>query len=502
MKKFLSLFFVLSFFISCSSDDNDPDTQQEEQQAVELSSEINEFVWQAMNEWYFWQEDVDDLADDRFADTNAFYTYLNGFSTPEQLYDAIQFDKDRFSGIVDDYDVLFNSFSGIATTNGVEFTLTRPPEGGTAVVGVVTYIIKGSDAESKGVKRGDVFYAIDGTPLFAETDANGRITNSNLNLLNTTTYTMNFATISNSTTTPNGVNIELTKTELTENPILVAKTLDISGTKIGYIMYNQFVGDFDDELNTAFGQLKDDGATELVLDLRYNPGGSVRSATRLSSMITGQFAGQLFARQKWNSNWDMLLGGDSNFVTDVDGTPINSLNLTKVYIIATDDSASASELVINSLTPYIEVVHVGDVTVGKNEFSVTLVDNPDQRAQLTNGNTIPFPYIVRGDDTVEGADPDHRYALQPLTGTNENADGFSEFTDGLQPDIAIQETLSNLGVLGEPDEPLLARAIQEITGATAKFRFSEVPEYLKIKTVHSSKRMDPYKGLMVYDIFE
>lgn len=499
MKKIVTLLIIGGLLLSCNNDDDTPTNPPSGE--VTLESEINEFVWNAMNTWYLWQDEVNDLADDRFADTNAFFTFLNGFADPRELNDALLSPKDRFNVIVDDYDQLFNSFAGVATTNGVEFVLTRPPEGGTAVIGVVRYVINGSDAEAKGVSRGDIFYAINDTPLFAETDENGNIINSNLDVLNPASYTMNFATIVNDATTPNGVNIELIKTELTENPIHIAKTLDINGTRIGYIMYNSFISNFDNELNTAFGQLQNDGVTELVLDLRYNPGGSVGSAILLSSMITGQFTGQLFSRELWNSKWDDLLGGQSTFVNSVGGSPLNSLNLTKVYIIATDDSASASELVMNSLDPYIDVIHIGDRTIGKNEFSVTLVDNPDQRLSL-NGEVLDFPYIFNGDATLEGVDEDHRYALQPLVGTNENAAGFSEFTDGLVPDIEILEVLSNLGTLGEPDEPLLARAIEEITQPITTSRFYEAPESWKIKTLSSSTRLNRLKGGMRYDILE
>ncbi|MEN1784492.1 MAG: S41 family peptidase [Bacteroidota bacterium] len=502
LEKSLLILLLVFWVVACNNDDNgdaDPDGDTGDE-TVTLDNEINAFVWSAMNTWYLWQDEVNDLADNRFADQEAFFTYLNGFPTPEGLHNAVLSPKDRFSVIVEDYDVLFNAFSGVATTNGVEFVLTRPPEGGNAVIGVVRYIIAGSDAEAKGVQRGDIFYAIDGTALFAETDTNGSITNSNLNLLDPSSYTLNFATIADGATTPNGIDIMLNKTELTENPILISKTLDVGGTKIGYVMYNSFVSNFDEELNNAFGRLKDDGVAELVIDFRYNGGGSVQSAIRLSSMITGQFTGEIFAQERWNPKWDIVLGDNSTFVDAIDETPLNSLNLDKVYIIATDDSASASELVMNCLAPYIEVVHVGDITVGKNEFSVTLVDNPTQNVPLENGDTFPFPFIVNGDETIENANPNHKYALQPLVGTSENADGFGEFTQGLTPDIPIQEVLSNLGELGDPDEPLLAAAIADIVGSVAKSSFSEAPENMKIKTISSSTQLNPYKGISVYDV--
>ncbi len=81
-------------------------------------------------------------------------------------------------------------------------------------------------------------------------------------------------------------NVELTKQEgLVENPVFIVKSFDINGQKIGYLMYNGFTNEFDEDLNNAFGTFKADGVTDLVLDLRYNPGGSVNSSRLLSSMI-------------------------------------------------------------------------------------------------------------------------------------------------------------------------------------------------------------------------
>jgi len=501
MKKYLLLLFAFGLVItSCKK--NDDDIIIDENQEVSLNNEVNDFVWSAMNSWYLWQDEVLELGDERFANQNDYYTFLNKFDTPRGLFQSLESPKDRFSAIVDDYDILFNAFSGVAKTNGIEFVLTRPPSGGNDVVIVVRYIISGSSAEAAGIKRGDIIYAINGTPLFAEADTEGRITSSNLDLYNEDVLTLNFAEITDGELIPNDVNIEVTKTQLTENPILISKTLDVQGTKVGYIMYNSFTFGFDEKLNDAFGNLKSEGATELVLDLRYNLGGSGTSAQRLCSMITGQFTGQVVNRDIWNSKWNSVFGSEDRFVNTIEGIPLNSLNLEKVYIIATDDSASASEYVLNSLAPYIEVIHIGDVTVGKNQLSVTLVDTPDQTGAAFGDPSQELPYIVLGGAdgaTIKNANTNHKYALQPIVGISENAEGFSEFTDGLVPDIVLLETLGNLGELGNIEEPLLARAIQEITGITSKSLQQEAPDNLKIRTITSSSRLKPNSGVLLKD---
>ncbi len=506
MKKYFLLFMGLVLvFTSCNKNDDNPIIEEETEEvtnAVQLENEINDFIWASMNSWYLWQDEVLELGNDRFTSTDDYYTYLNDFATPRGLFQTLRSPKDRFSVIVDDYDILFNSFAGVFKTNGIEFTLTRPPEGGSNVVGVVRYVINGSDAAAKNIKRGDIFYAVNNTELFAETDTEGTITTSNLDLLNPDIITLNFANLEEEGLIPNGINIEVVKQEITENPVHIVTTLDVNGTKIGYVMYNSFTSNFDEELNAAFAQLKNANIDELVLDLRYNLGGSVQSATRLASMITGQFNGDLFSQEQWNSNWQGIFGSENTFINTIDGNPLNSLGLGTVYILATDDSASASELVINSLEPYINVIHIGDVTRGKNEFSVTLVDNPEQVFRQSGQPDLPIPYIVLGGNfnTLEGANPNHKYALQPLVGTNVNAAGFGEFTSGLQPDFPLLESLGNLGQLGEQGEPLLDLAIEQITGLSGKSSNIQVPESMKIKTISSSNRRKPYREISIYDI--
>ncbi|MRH99930.1 hypothetical protein GH721_05220 [Kriegella sp. EG-1] len=501
MKKPLYLLLSISIFItSCKKNDDQPVTPEENEDVV-IENEANDFTWKAMNSFYIWQDEVIELDEDRFADENDYNTFLNNFSAPNILFSSILSPKDRFSAIVDDYDLLFNFLSGVFKTNGVEYVLTRPPEGGNRIVGVVRYVVAGSDAAENNIKRGDIFYAVNGTELFAETDSDGFITSSNLDLLDPDTFTLNFAEITEENlTVPNDVNIELTKAEITENPILVSKTLEVNGIKIGYLMYNSFPFGSDIELNNAIGALKNENIDELILDLRYNGGGSGQTAQRLCSMITGQFTGELLGKDTWNSKWDEIFGSEDYFVDKIDETPLNHLNLDKLYVIATDDTASASEYVMNNLTPYIEVIHIGDVTVGKNQLSVTLLDNETQDGGPVGQPNLELPYIALSEElgftTLEDANPNHKYALQPIVGLAENSAGFGEFTDGLQPDYFLTEVLGNLGQLGEQGEPLLDLAIEKITGTSSKSLKAPISEKLKIKTISSSSRRKPLNGIL------
>ena len=126
---------------------------------------------------------------------------------------------------------------------------------------------------------------------------------------------------------------------------------------------------------------------------------------------------------------------------------LNSLNLDRVFILATRSSASASELVINSLDPYINVVHIGTNTSGKYQASRTVYDSEDFGR--------------------DGADPTHTYAMQPLVYKTININGVTDYFNGLTPDIELGEQFTNMGVLGDIDEPLLAEAISQII-ATGK----------------------------------
>ncbi|MHA7944696.1 S41 family peptidase [Formosa sp. 3Alg 14/1] len=478
-------------FTNCAKDEDD---------FLVTTSEINDFVWKGMNAFYLYKDNVPDLSDARFTSNTEYQNFLNGFSTPEGLFNSLLYNtstEDRFSWITDDYIALEQQFSGESVTHGMEYGLVLLQNAGNKVFGYVRYVMPNTDAEQKGIKRGDIFNRVNGVELYYNSS-----TDTNIDLVQGTSYTIGMATYNdNGTETSDDDSFEsipeevdLVKSSHTENPIYKQEVLNVNGKKVGYLMYNAFTGTdaFDSQLNSAFGTFKSEGISDLVLDLRYNPGGSVSTATWLASMITGQFTGDVFVKEEWNSDWQTYFETNSPeailnpFVDTMEkrstsgsvsfSETINHLNLSKVYVLTTRSTASASELIINGLTPYIDVVQIGGITTGKYQASRTVYDSPTFSKAEVNTK--------------------HTYAMQPLIFKSLNALGNTDYFNGLTPDISLSENYGNLGVLGDVNEPLLAAALADITG-TSRRQYStdaNIP-----KELSHSKMLQPLPNAMYVD---
>ena len=103
-----------------NNDNNNNNTQTEV--IDELKIEINDFIWEGLNFWYYWQENVPNLADTKTNDADAYFDFLNRYG-PEDFFESLLHPDDRFSWIMDDYDVLEQSLDGVVTENGMEFGL-------------------------------------------------------------------------------------------------------------------------------------------------------------------------------------------------------------------------------------------------------------------------------------------------------------------------------------------------------------------------------------------
>jgi len=445
--------------------------------------DVNDFIWKGLNEYYYWQSKVELLSDENLVDSKGYSEIIDSNSNSQDFFYSLLNPDDRFSVIYDNYKELQNSLGGVISSTGVEWGVLRACENCNELIGYVKYILTGSIAEEeKKISRGDIFTGVDGNILTAS---------NYLDLLygSQPFISLNMASIKNGKIVSSPEIVKLKREENFQiNPIQISKTIDLttgdngSSKKIGYLMYNQFILGMGNDLNSVFEDFKSQNVSDLIIDLRYNGGGSIRNCIELSSMITGQFQNKIFAKEKWNKKLETLIIEEfgtekiiNRFVGSLrDGQQINHLELSRVFVITSSETASASELLINGLTPYIEVIHVGEQTVGKNVGSTTVYDYSEDSTESNfprspSGKGLGSVQVSEYTDEEREINPDHTFAMQPIVFKIANAEDFADYSSGLIPDYLIKEDLTRMGTLGSKEEPLLERVLALISG-TEKYQ--------------------------------
>ena len=486
LKYLFNALFLTLVFISCSRDDNN-DTG-----STTKPDEINNFVWKAMNSWYYWQPNVPNLADSFDDNQTTYANFLNG-KTPDKLFYSLLYQRgtiDRFSWIENNNEVVYSSkIAEVEKSGGFDIGIYPKDNTNTTAVALVNYVVPNSPAALAGLKRGDVITKVNGSPL--------TLNNSDLLYNNQVTVTLAATVQLTSTgliTTDKTSSISITQADIDENPIAYYEK-KVYGTKnIGYLVFNAFKADYNDELNAAFAQMKADGINELVLDLRYNGGGSLETAVALAGMINGNYSGSPYVFLDFNNKHNSEDGFDYlsnqmntyslvNNIPEKSGTQtINSLNLTKVYVLVNFQTASASELTVQCLKKYVNVVTIGYDTVGKFVGSITLYDSPAQDyTSYANRNTK------------------HNWQLQPITFSyyNKDKDVNPEF---ITPDYEINpySIFNNLTAFGDVRDPFLKKALELITGQSFRMGNTSTSSF-ENKNLQKFNPTNAAKGLYIQD---
>lgn len=277
--------------------------------------------------------------------------------------------------------------------------------------------------------------------------------------------------------TENGETITANAGKIDLDPVVYTNVIDTSSHKIGYLFYSRFTpGEDDIFLNSLKNTLSDfnsQGITELVVDLRYNPGGRVSVATEFANALVPPINAQnedVFIEYEYNEGYTNAIisqqGLDSPNLTTRFSQPEVSLNLEKIYFLVTGSSASASELIVNGLEPYMDIFSIGTNTFGKFYGAFVLLDQ-----EISN------------------------YAIVPVSFKYLNAVGVTDFVNGLGPDFIASESLFNTVPIGDITDPLLSTAIEHIVNGSVVAK--PVPFYQEFIPLHDPVELK--KGNILLD---
>lgn len=425
----LSFIFFISFF-SCKDDDENSGDWTDEQK----TEYINNWIYDTMSEWYYWNNYLPEVTDKTKTPKN-YFEFL--------LYAPDTRNGDRFSWLQENYIDLLNALSGYSPSEmGFEYQFIRKKDSN-VVYAKVLYVKRNTEAEKKGLKRGLDIITVNGAGMTVDNYTS--VLKTNLS-----SYKLE---VLNKNGQSSVVEFNPDK-EYAENPIYMDSIYEYGSKKVGYLVYNFFARgqnngyEYDKQLAGVLTRFKAEGVNNIILDLRYNGGGAVSSAACLASALVPQRkTSNIFTNYEYNSNISKRLKESQKheyFREKVDSYNIPALGdqLDNLYVLTSRRSASASELVINGLNPFMEskIVQIGDTTYGKNVASITFIEENNKYKEI------------------------NKCGLQPIVAKLSNADGFSDYVDGFAPDYAIEELWLPMFDFGDENEVLLAKALELITG--------------------------------------
>ena len=324
----------------------------------------NNWLRSWVNDTYLWYDEVIDR-DPSLYTTEGYFPLLKteaitasgkakddfSYSTPTDEYEAIR------SGRTFGYGVTFDVVS------------RRPPR-----ELVVLYNEPGSPAARANLNRGARILAVDGVDvIYGDADT------INAGLFPESDGERHVFTLMDFGSTAVR-NITLVSGPITTVPVQQVATLETDTGKVGYLLFNSHIVTAERALVEAVNRLNSEGIDDLVLDLRYNDGGLLAIASQLAYMIAGdtQTNGRVFETLQFNDKHPVFnpVTGDRNDpipfykttggLSLAPGIPLPTLDLSRLYVLTTANTCSASESIINSLRGIdVEVVLIGSTTCGK-----------------------------------------------------------------------------------------------------------------------------------------
>ena len=386
---------------------------------------INTWILDSLKRYYYWDEQLP-------SDPNI------GLS-PKDFFNTVRNASDRFS-----YINIPNDATTITPNNrnfGFDY-VTVSDQNSAKVIGIIKLVLKDSPASRAGLKRGDYISQINGKIL---TSANTQALQDEI--LSSDRFSLTLAEQNNNVWTDTRT-VELAKGVILDQKE-ISKVIESDGKKTGYLYFLDFNGGLASSLIPVFSNFRAEGITDLILDLRYNAGGQVAEAAAICTMIAQNVTfDKAFITYKGNKNGGNRtesIGTAATFDRTVNFNVLlqQNLGLSKVYILSTAATASASEVMINNLKPFIQVIQIGEKTRGKDKASFRIFD-------------------ARSPKQVN-------WEMHPIVYKLFNAQGTGNYSAGIPPDVSVNE-INTLPLLpfGDQADPLVKAAMARISGKVAK----------------------------------
>ena len=368
---------------------------------------------------------------------DTFYQETNAIKSYSAIDPSTSANLDRFSFVLteNDYQLLF--VQGSSTGYGMEY---RFDENG---VYRIRYAAHASPAYQAGVRRG---WEVD--------SVNGVVPSNTTAFFNSIGNALNGASIHFAFKDGKGIphSITIPSATIADDEVVTTKVLDTAGKKIGYMVYNTFLpkpsgNNLHPGLDTAFQGFANKGITDIIIDLRYNGGGYVSIVENMANaLIPASNQGKTLFTETFNAN--LAAYNTTTKINKSNSSNPPLLNINSVNFIVSEGTASASELIINSLLPYFSKVKLIGVSLGRGASK-----------QKTAGK--PFGFF---NQSFPSAKPQYEAFL--INDETKNALGQDNYTAGFVPDIQVYDGVEY--DWGSPKEYGFAEAIHYlVTGSLA-----------------------------------
>ncbi|OHX65328.1 S41 family peptidase [Flammeovirga pacifica] len=400
MKKLLFLVITIQLFISCN--------KEEDPIAPTITSGINKvYLNNLMKQWYLWNDELPETID------------IDKYDTQNTMLEALKNDQDRWSLIQDkaEYEAYYQSGTVTDENTGAHGLYLSVFENGDLYI---RFTYPGSQAFSNDLDRGSKINKINDVDVSTvTTEEINNLLGANVkgvtNKFEITTPDIYVYNDEGALEKQDGVTktIEISKEAVVVAPIVHKNVITVNRNgqkvKVGHLVFMSFIETAEQALNTAFAEFKAEGVSEVILDLRYNGGGRVNIAAQLSGLLAPTEAnGKDLFRYRHNNR---QAEENSDYQLEIEDA---NLNLDRVFMLTTGNTASASELMINALRPFMDVQVIGERTHGKpvgsygfenNNFIYSIIS-----LRILNANNEGNYFDGLAVDQVAGDDPSYNWA--------------------------------------------------------------------------------------------